>query len=70
MLPTMLATKRLRSLGIHLGLSAVDAGSRSIGRLAECDCQGVRRVGMRWETVGFTYEMLPRAYEGSPVGPA
>ena len=66
----MLAARRLRSPGIHLGLSAVGVGSRSIGRLAERDCQGVRRVRTQWKTVGFTYEMLPRACEGSLGVPA
>lgn len=70
MLPTVLATRRLHLLGIHPGLSVVDAESQSIGRLAECDCQGVRPVGVYLETVGFTYGTLPRAYEGSPGVPA
>lgn len=65
MLPIMLATMRPRSLDIHRGLFVSGVGSRSIGRLAGSDCQGVRRVGMQWEAVGFTYEMLPRACEGS-----
>ena len=46
MLPIVLATRRLHLLGIHPGLFVVDAESRSIGRLAERDCQGVRRVGV------------------------
>lgn len=70
MLPIMLATMRPRSLDIHRGSFAVGAGSRSTVRLAGCDCQEVRRVGMLWEAVGFTYEMLPRACEGSLGGPA
>lgn len=70
MLPTMLATRRLHSPGIHPGWSVVDVQSRSIGRLAECDCQGVRRVGVLQDTVGFTYGTLPRACEGSRGVPA
>lgn len=70
MLRTMLATKRLHSPGIRPGWFVSGVGSRSTGRLAGHDCQGVRRVGMGWEAVGFTYEMLPRACEGSLRGPA
>lgn len=69
-LPTRLATKRLHLPGIHRGSFAVGVGSRSTVRLAGCDCQEVRRVGMQWEAVGFTYEMLPRACEGSLGDPA
>jgi hypothetical protein len=70
MLPIVLATRRLHSLGIHPGLSVVDAESRSIRRLAERDCQGVRGVGVLQDTVGFTYETLPRVCGGSREVPA